>query len=61
LSGRGLGTVGAILGGLLLARPALALRLVRMLPIGAVARVLLRRAIGALWEKHETRREGTHD
>jgi hypothetical protein len=61
LSGRGLGTVGAILGGLLLARPALALRLVRMLPIGAMARVLLMRAIGALREKYETRREATHE
>ena len=61
MSGRGLGTVGAILGGLLIARPALALRLVRMLPIGALARVLLLRAIAALRKKHETQREAPHD
>lgn len=61
MSGRGLGSVGAILGGLLIARPALALRLVRMLPIGAVARVLLLRAIGTMREKHQAQREATHD
>jgi hypothetical protein len=53
MSGRGLGTVGAILGGLLIARPALALRLVRMLPVGALARVLLLRAIAAVRAKYE--------
>ncbi len=61
MSGRGLGSVGAVLGGLLIARPALALRLVRMLPIGAVARVLLLRAISAMREKHQAQREPTRD
>ena len=32
MSGRGLGTVAAVAGGLLIARPALALRLIRMVP-----------------------------
>jgi hypothetical protein len=61
MSGRGLGTVGAILGGLLIARPALALRLVRTLPIGAVARMLLLRAIAAMRTKYEAQRGATHD
>ncbi len=52
LSGRGLGTVGAVAGGLLLARPALALRLLRMLPSGAIARVLLVKAIASLRSKN---------
>lgn len=47
MTGRGLGTVGAMVGGLLMARPALALRLVRLVPASAVARMLLVRAIGA--------------
>lgn len=47
-SGRGLGTMGAMVGGLLMARPALALRLMRMLPVEAVARVLLIKAITAM-------------
>jgi hypothetical protein len=48
LSGRGLGAVGAMAGGLLLARPALAWRLIRLLPASAVARMLLARAVGAM-------------
>jgi hypothetical protein len=52
LSGRGLGTVGAVVGGLLMARPALAFRLLRMLPTGAVARMLLVKAVTALRSKH---------
>jgi hypothetical protein len=48
LSGRGLGAVGAVVGGLLMARPALAFRLLRMLPTGAVARMLLVKAVTAL-------------
>jgi hypothetical protein len=51
LSGRGVGTVGAVLGGLVMARPALALRLLRMIPAGAVARMLLVRAITGLRSK----------
>jgi hypothetical protein len=43
-----LGAVGAVVGGLLMARPALAFRLLRMLPTGAVARMLLVKAVTAL-------------
>lgn len=47
MSGQGIGTVGAMVGGLLIARPALALRLLRMLPTGAVARMVLVKGIEA--------------
>ncbi|HWJ36969.1 MAG TPA: hypothetical protein VNR70_17010 [Steroidobacteraceae bacterium] len=53
MSGRGVGTVGAVVGGLLIARPALALRLLRMLPTGAVARMLLVTAMSALRSKRK--------
>jgi hypothetical protein len=53
MSGRGLGTLGAAAAGLLVARPGLALRLLRMLPAGAVAKTLLIRAISALRTKQE--------
>jgi hypothetical protein len=53
MSGRGLGAVGAIIAGLFVARPALALRLLRMLPAGAVARSLALRAFTAMRAKHE--------
>ena len=48
MSGRGLGTVGAVVAGLVAARPALALRVLRMLPTGAVARMLLLKAFTAV-------------
>jgi hypothetical protein len=48
LSGRGIGTVGAVLGGLLLARPRLALRLLSVVPTGTVARMLVVKAVTAL-------------
>jgi hypothetical protein len=51
MSGRGLGTVGAMLGGLLMARPALAWRLLKLLPVEAVARVLLVKGITAMRSK----------
>jgi hypothetical protein len=51
LSGRGLGTLGALAGGLLIARPALALRLLRLVPASAVAKMLLSKAIGSLKSK----------
>ncbi len=50
-SGRGLGTLGALAAGLLIARPALALRLLKMLPAGAVAKTLLLRAMSTLQSK----------
>jgi hypothetical protein len=45
MSGRGLGALGAIASGVVLARPALAWRLVRLLPTGAVARAILARIV----------------
>jgi hypothetical protein len=48
LSGRGLGTLGALAGGLLIARPALALRLLRFIPASAVAKMLIAKAVSAL-------------
>jgi hypothetical protein len=51
MSQRGLGTLGAVAVGLLVARPTLALRLLRMLPAGAVAKTLLLKAFTALRSK----------
>jgi hypothetical protein len=44
MTGKGLGTLGAVVSGLFIARPALALRLLKMLPASAVARTLLVKA-----------------
>lgn len=55
LSGRGLGAVGAVVGGMLIARPALAIRLISLLRAGAVGRMLLAKALSAL------RGLGTHE
>jgi hypothetical protein len=51
MSGPGLGTLGAAAAGLLVTRPALALRLVKLLPAGAFARTLATRILSALREK----------
>jgi len=48
MSGRGVGTVGAVIAGLVLARPQLAFKLLRMIPLGAVARILMVKAVTAL-------------
>jgi hypothetical protein len=48
MSGRGIGAIGAVAGGLLLARPRLAWRLIRLLPAGAVTRALMARVMGGL-------------
>ena len=48
LTGRGLGAVSAVAGGLLLSRPRLAWRLLRLLPAGAMSRMLLARAMQAM-------------
>ena len=53
MSGRGMGAVGAAAAGILLTRPALALRILRMLPAGAIGRMLLVRAVGALRAQRE--------
>ena len=55
LSSRGLGAVGALLAGLLIARPALALRLLRILPVSAVAKTLIARGLSALKSAPEER------
>jgi hypothetical protein len=51
MSGRGLGAVGATAAGLLIARPALAWRLIRLLPKGALSRLIIGRVLGALRAK----------
>ena len=51
LSSRGLGTLGALAGGLLIARPALALRLLRLVPANAVAKMLMAKAVSMLKSK----------
>ncbi|HEX3603717.1 MAG TPA: hypothetical protein VHU43_06465 [Steroidobacteraceae bacterium] len=54
LSGRGVGTLGALAGGLLIARPALALRLLRLVPAGSVAKILMSKAMSALRSKAQS-------
>jgi hypothetical protein len=51
LSSRGLGALGALAGGLLIARPALALRLLRFVPVSAVGKMLMAKAVSALKSK----------
>lgn len=51
LSSRGLGALGALAGGLLIARPALAMRLLRFVPASAVAKMLMAKAMSALKAK----------
>ena len=58
MSGRGLGILGTIAAGVFVARPALMLRLLRMLPAGATARILLLRAFTALRAKRQQPRRG---
>jgi hypothetical protein len=48
LSGRGLGAVGATAAGLIMARPALAWRLFRMLPTGPLLRMGIGRILSGL-------------
>jgi hypothetical protein len=48
LNGRGLATLGTVAAGLFIARPTLALRLLRLLPASGIARMLLLRAFTAL-------------
>jgi hypothetical protein len=51
MSGRGLGTLSALAGGLMIARPALALRLLKFVPANAVAKLLIAKAVGAFKSK----------
>jgi hypothetical protein len=53
MNGRGLGTLGAVASGLLIARPGLAFKLLRMLPLSAVAKALLVRGMAMMRAKHE--------
>jgi hypothetical protein len=48
MSGRGLGAVGATAAGLIMARPALAWRLFRMLPTGPLLRMGIGRILSGL-------------
>jgi hypothetical protein len=48
LTGRGLGAAGAVAGGLLLSRPGLAWRLLRMFPAGALSRIVMARMLGGM-------------
>jgi hypothetical protein len=47
MSSRGLGALGVLASGFLIARPALALRLLRMVPTGTVAKLIITRALSA--------------
>jgi hypothetical protein len=51
MSGRGLGAVGATAAGLFMARPALAWKLMRMLPAGALLRMGIARVLGGMRER----------
>ena len=51
MSTRGLGALSAIAGGLLVARPALVLRMLKLLPTGAVARMIAVNVLSALRTK----------
>jgi hypothetical protein len=55
MSGRGLGAMGAIASGLVLARPALAWRLIRLLPTSAVARMVVARIVRSVGAGAKTR------
>jgi len=55
MSGRGLGAVGATAAGLLIARPGLAWKLMRMLPAGALLRMALARFVGGMRERRASR------
>ena len=51
LSSRGIGAAGALAAGLLIARPTLALRLLRMVPAGTVSKMLFAKALSLLRSK----------
>jgi hypothetical protein len=51
MSSRGLGTLGVLAGGFLIARPALAFQLLRLLPTGTVAKAIITRALSALRDR----------
>ncbi|HEY2678928.1 MAG TPA: hypothetical protein VGI65_18315 [Steroidobacteraceae bacterium] len=51
MSNRGLGALGVLAGGFLMARPGLAFRLLRLLPTGTVAKAIIARALSALSDR----------
>lgn len=53
MSGRGLGTLGAVAAGLLVARPAMALRLLRLIPTSAVVKLIVARVFANTGEKSQ--------
>jgi hypothetical protein len=57
LSSKGLGAAGALVGGLLLARPSLALKMLRMVPAGAVGKMLLVKGFEAFKSRRQSRAE----
>jgi hypothetical protein len=59
MTGRGLGIIGTVAAGVFIARPTLVFRLLRMLPAGAAARMLLLRVFAALRAKPEQPRRGS--
>ncbi len=54
LSSRGIGAAGALGAGLLIARPALALRLLRMVPLSMLGKMLFTKALTSLRSKTRT-------
>jgi hypothetical protein len=48
LSNKGIGAVGALASGLLIARPSLALKMLRLVPVSAVGKMLLTKAIAGM-------------
>jgi hypothetical protein len=56
MTGRGLGAVGATLAGLLVARPTLIWRVVRMVPKGALMRILALKVTEALRSRGSSKR-----
>jgi hypothetical protein len=54
-SNRGLGALSVLASGFLIARPGLAFKLLRLLPTGGVAKVVIARALSALAERKSGR------
>ncbi len=52
-SSHGIGAAASLAGGLLIARPALALQLLRLIPVGTVGKMLLAKAVSGLRGKRE--------
>ncbi len=55
LSGQGMGALGALAGGLILAKPSLALRVLRMIPVSSLVRMFAARAVTSLRNKQQAK------